>query len=88
MKLKGAYRNSKTGEVRVVFTLRLGYFAVVKLFRTDDELHSVKFWHGDVDKTMSHWNTKELINDPKINEEGRKRLVHMIKLMSDMARIK
>jgi hypothetical protein len=32
---------------------------VVKIFDTSQgELYSLKFWRGDIDKVVAHWNTK------------------------------
>jgi hypothetical protein len=81
MKLIGAFKNPKTGEIRVAFKLESGYHAVTKLFRTDDEFLSVKFWLGDFKKTMSFWSTKERISDPAVVEEARKRIITLMKTL-------
>lgn len=81
MKLIGAWLNPKTGEVRVVWKLKSDYNVVVKLFRVDQELHSVKFWFGNLEKTMSFWNTTNPITDAKVIEEARKRVLLLMGLL-------
>jgi hypothetical protein len=81
MKLIGAFSNPNTGEIRVAFKLKLGCHAVVKLFRTDEEAFSIKFWWGDFQKTMSYWNTVKPVKDQRIVEEARKRIIHFLQLV-------
>lgn len=57
--------NPETGEVRAVLALGEGSFAVVKFFRDDDEVFSVKVWVGDYDKTKSYWNTTRSVKGDK-----------------------
>jgi len=56
-----AVRNPETEENRIVFKTRLpDLYCVVKQFdQVQEELWSVKFWHGDMEKVMSYWNTDE-----------------------------
>lgn len=61
-------RNPSTGEVRVTFLLSNDQFAVVKFFRHDGELFSVKVWSGDYDETKSHWNTLSPVAPDKAKE--------------------
>lgn len=55
-------RNPETGEVRVALLLTgvLAPIFVVKFFRPKDDLEvfSVKFFIGNVEQTIAHWNTK------------------------------
>jgi hypothetical protein len=60
-RFEGAFKNNDTGEIRVAFddvASNNDKHLVVKLFRTDDEYHSCKFWSGDFDKTKSFWSTQ------------------------------
>jgi hypothetical protein len=57
--------NPKTGETRAVLGLGEGSFVVVKFFRVDEEIFSVKLWVGDYAKTRSHWNTLTPVNSEK-----------------------
>lgn len=65
MKKLDCFSNPETGEVRAVLGLREGSFAVVKFFRDDDEVFSVKVWVGDYAKTRSYWNTTHSIKGDK-----------------------
>lgn len=65
-------RNPKTNEVRVALKHKTkGFIYVVKFFRPKDDLEafSVKFFFGNEEQTISHWNTKEeikIISERKI----------------------
>lgn len=62
---KECFYNPKTGEVRATFGITETVYAVVKFFRTDDEVFSVKVWSGNYEKTKSYWNTTTTCSEDK-----------------------
>jgi len=55
--------------VRIVFkSPKRDGFVVVKVFEVND-LASVKYWNGGLEKVMSFWNTKTPIRDSKAKED-------------------
>lgn len=87
MKNLECLQNPKTGEVRVAIQLGDGFFAVVKLFRDDEETFSVKVWCGDYQATKAHWKTTVPVGPDKsriffaVARDTIKRLAALLKKM-------
>jgi len=58
------YKNSKTGEVRVLTKVDEDTFIVFKLI--NPVTHTIKIWRGNKAATVKEWNT--VLWDPTINE--------------------
>lgn len=59
-KFEGAWRNSKNGSARMVFSLDKDRYVVFKTFSTNTM--TIKFWKGSLDITRSFWHTTEEFN--------------------------
>jgi len=58
------FRDSKKNTVRVILNEQ-SPFLVVKLF-SDETVATAKLWTGDIERTISYWNTREYF--PELEE--------------------